>query len=115
VSDLSELIQDKEKGNKIKIEFLRDKKKRSVEIEIEEEEGGRAFFFSDDWEGYIDSWDRQRESLKEQYGKWQDRYSQNYEIQMKRLNKELEKIAEKSKEATGKLKLSLRKKRAVKV
>jgi len=34
---------------------------------------------------------------------------------MKRLNKELEKIAEKSKEAAGKLKLSLRKKRAVKV
>lgn len=115
VSDLSELIQDKEKGDKIKIEFLRDKKKRSVEIEIEEEEGGGAFFFSDDWESYVDSWDRQRESLKEQYEKWQDRYSQDYEIQMKRLNKELEKIAKKSKEATEKLKLSLRKKRAVKV
>jgi len=115
VSDLSELIQDKEKGDKIKIEFLRDKKKRSVEIEIEEEEGGRAFFFSDDWESYVDSWDKHRESLKEQYEKWQDRYSKDYEIQMKRLNKELEKIAKKSKEATEKLKLSLKKKRAVKV
>ena len=113
--DLSGLIQDKEKGDKIKIEFLRDKKKRTVEIEIEEEEGGRVFFFSDDWGSYVDSWDKYRETLKEQYEKWQDRYSQDYEIQMKRLNKELEKIAKKSKEATEKLKLSLRKKRAVKV
>jgi len=113
--DLSELIQNKEKGDKIKVEFLRDKKKRSVEIEIKEEEGNRAFFFSDDWESYVDSWDNYRESLKRQYEKWQDRYSKDYEVQMKRLNKELEKIAKKSREATEKLKLSLRKKGAIKV
>jgi len=85
VRDLSELIQDKEKGDKIKIEFLRNKKKRSLEVEIEEEEGGGALYFSDDWEGYVDSWDNYRENLNEQYRKWQDSYSKNYEEQMKRL------------------------------
>lgn len=113
--DLSELIQDKEKGDKIKIEFLRDKKERSVEIEIEEEVGGRAFFFSDDWGSYVDSWDKYRESLKKQYEKWQDSNSKNYEVQMERLNKELGRIAEKSKEAAEKLRINLRKKRAIKV
>ncbi|UCC40513.1 MAG: PDZ domain-containing protein [Candidatus Aminicenantes bacterium] len=116
VRDLSGLIQDKEKGDKIKVEFLRDKKKRSTDIEIEEEEEGhRAFFFTDNWEDYVDSWDKHRESLEKQYKKWKDDTGKHYEIQMKRLNKELEKITQKSKEAAEALKLRLKKTRAIKV
>ncbi len=39
VGDLSELIQDKKKGDKIKLEIIRDKKPMAVEVEVGEEEG----------------------------------------------------------------------------
>ncbi|OGD22744.1 MAG: hypothetical protein A2W03_04105 [Candidatus Aminicenantes bacterium RBG_16_63_16] len=39
VSDLSELIQDKKKGDKVKLEIIRDKKPMTVEVEVGEEEG----------------------------------------------------------------------------
>lgn len=38
VSELSAILQEKKKGDKIKIEFLRDKKPQSVEVEVGEEE-----------------------------------------------------------------------------
>lgn len=39
VSGLSELIQDKKKGDKVKFEIIRDKKPMTVEAEVGEEEG----------------------------------------------------------------------------
>jgi S1-C subfamily serine protease len=39
VGDLSELIQDKKKGDKLKLEIIRDKKPMAVEVEVGEEEG----------------------------------------------------------------------------
>ena len=39
VGDLSELIQDKKKGEKVKLEIIRDKKPMAVEVEVGEEEG----------------------------------------------------------------------------
>lgn len=40
IKELSGLIQDKKNGEKIKIEFLRDKKAMSVDVEVKEEERG---------------------------------------------------------------------------
>ena len=40
VSGLSGAVQDKKKGDKIKLEVLRDKKTVSVDVEVEEEESG---------------------------------------------------------------------------
>jgi len=40
VDELSRLIQDKKKGDKIRVEFLRDKKPMTLDIEIGEEETG---------------------------------------------------------------------------
>jgi serine protease Do len=39
VSDLSELIQDKKKGDKVKFEIIRDKKPIAIEVEVGEQEG----------------------------------------------------------------------------
>lgn len=46
VSDLGDILQDKKKGDKIKLEFLREKKPTSVNVEVGEEENTqpRAFF-----------------------------------------------------------------------
>ncbi len=119
VRQLSGLIQDKEKGDKIKIEFLRDKKVKTVEVEIEEEEKSGYFDFSQNWEKYVESWDKYKGDFQKELKKWQDRYGEEYKNNLKKLNKELEKISEemakKSKEATKKLRYTLKKVKAVKV
>lgn len=114
VRDLSEVIQDKEKGDRIKLEFLRDRKEKSVEVEIEEERGG--FWNSyEDWEDYVDSWDRSSENLKRVSKEWQDLYSEDYQKLMKRLNKELKEIGQKYKGTSKKLRITLEKYKGIKV
>ncbi len=89
--DLSRVIQEKEKGDKIKIEFYRDKRMRSVEVEIEEEEGSGMLIFSpEDWEDYTQTWGRSYENMLRQQRKWQDDSSQEYRKQIERMNRELE-------------------------
>jgi S1-C subfamily serine protease len=110
--DLTGVIQDKEKGKRIKLELLRNKKVRSVEVEIEEERSGFSYSYKD-WEDYVDSWDSYSENLEKQYKKWQD--SEEYEKVMKKLNKKLEEIGENYKESTEKLRIALKKHKAIKV
>ena len=110
--DLTGVIQDKEKGERIKLELLRNKKVRSVEVEIEEERSGFSYSYKD-WEDYVDSWDSDSKNLEKQYKKWQD--SEEYEKLMKRLNKKLEEIGENYKESEEKLRTALKKHKAIKV
>jgi len=82
--DLVNLIQDKEKGDKITIEYLRNKKKRTVEVEIEEEEQreswpvlGSAGESMDFWKNYQDTYQDQSKKLAETYKKLgKDQYEQ---------------------------------------
>ena len=116
IRDLSGLIQDKEKGDRVKIEFLRDRKRKSVEVKIEEEEGSGIFRYSlKGWEDYVDSWSKYSENMQKQYKKWADRYSQDYQILIKKWNKELKKRAHESKKEAKKLFMSLRLFKTVKV
>ena len=119
VRQLSGLIQDKEKGEKIKIEFLREKKLHTVEVEIEEEERGSYYDFSKNWEDYVENWEKYRGNFQEELRKWQERYGQEYKDSLKKLNKQLKKISEemakKSQEAVKKLKSALKKVKEVKV
>lgn len=110
--DLTRVIQDKEKGERIKLELLRNKKVRSVEVEIEEERSGFSYSYKY-WEDYVDSWDSYSKNLEKQYKKWQD--SEEYEKLMKRLNKKIEEIGENYKESAEKLRITLKKHKAIKV
>jgi len=110
--DLTGVIQDKEKGGRIKLELLRNKKVRSVEVEIEEERSGFSYSHKY-WEDYVDSWDSYSKNLEKQYKKWQD--SEEYEKVMKRLDKKLEEIGENYKESAEKLRIVLKKHKAIKV
>ncbi len=110
--DLTGVIQDKEKGKRIKLELLRNKKVRSVEVEIEEEKSGFSYSYKG-WEDYVDSWDSRSKNLEKRYKKWQD--SEEYEKLMKRLNKKLEEIGENYKESAEKLRIALKKHKAIKV
>jgi serine protease Do len=100
VSELSELLQDKKKGEKIKIEYIRNKKSNTAEVEVAEEKRGGVFgsFFEEvypdkDWEDYYRSW--------EDYSKkWQKQFKQQYEsydIDLKKKLKKLREISDKSK------------------
>ncbi len=110
--DLTRVIQDKEKGERIKLELLRNKKVRSVEVEIEEERSGFSYSYKY-WEDYVDSWDSYSKNLEKQYKKWQD--AEEYEKLMKKLNKKLEEIGENYKESAEKLRIALKKYKAIKV
>jgi predicted metalloprotease with PDZ domain len=61
VDGLIDLVQRKEKGSRIKIEFLRDKKAMTAEVEVAEEESGGLLEpgsmedFLRSWRGYTDA------------------------------------------------------------
>ncbi len=110
--DLTGVIQDKKKGEKIKLEVIRNKKARSIEVEIEEERSGFSYSYKN-WEDYVDSWNSYSRNLEKQLKKWQD--SDDFKNLMKRLNKKLEEIGENYKESAEKLTRALKKHKAIKV
>lgn len=95
-NELIELIQDKEKGEKIKLEIIRDKKKKTVEVEVEVEEGEKKSASFQNWEDYPESWEIYTDALKEQYKKGQKFYSQDYQSKMKKFMKEIERVTQES-------------------
>jgi len=94
-SDLSELIRDRKKGDAITIEFLRDRKKKTVEVTIEENEGG-FHSFSGYWDAYTGGrsalGDRIRRYCEEVDGKVQDyskKHLRSIKGKMRRINEEI--------------------------
>jgi serine protease Do len=63
-TELSAMIQDKKKGDKIKIEFVRDKKPMTLEVEVTEDKSGL--------ESFIKNWDDSRKSFSDGIKKIQD-------------------------------------------
>jgi serine protease Do len=85
--DLVDLIQDKKKGDKITIEYLRNKKKHTTEVEVEEEERNTPFTLRRDPQGYLTTWrnfmdtyDGQSQKLAETYKRLGD---DQYKLYMK--------------------------------
>ncbi|MDH4272443.1 MAG: PDZ domain-containing protein [Candidatus Aminicenantes bacterium] len=73
ISGLSELIQGKKKGDKVKIELIRDKKSMSFEVTIAEEEGtSLTRFFGT--RPYSEAYGEMSKELLQQYGKSRDIY-----------------------------------------
>ena len=91
VGDLSEFIQDKKKGDKVKLEIIRDKKSLTLEVEISEEEGPSL---SDIYltEPSREAWGEVTKELQRQYERSRDtyeKYSESSRDKMKKLNQEL--------------------------
>lgn len=55
IEDLIGLIQDKEKGSTIRLEILRDKKKMTVDVEVDEEDLDSRQFFPGQLKQFMDS------------------------------------------------------------
>lgn len=91
VGELSELVQDKKKGDKVKLEIIRDKKPLTLEVEISEEEGPNLSDF------YLtgpsrEAWGEVTKELERQYDRSQktyEKYSEGSRDKLKKLNQEL--------------------------
>lgn len=57
IEDLIGLIQDKEKGSTIRLEILRDKKKMTVDVEVDEEDINRSQLFPGQLKQFMNSWE----------------------------------------------------------
>jgi hypothetical protein len=91
VGGLSGLIQDKKKGDKVKLEVIRDKKPLSLEVEVSEEEGPSISYFNLA-EPYRETWGEATKELQKQYDlskKEYEKYSEPYRDKMNGLSKEL--------------------------
>ena len=71
-------MQSKEEGEKIEIEFLRDKKLKKVEVEVAEEKGSFGAWFN--WEvkprfrEHLSRWSKEtRKVSQETWSKWQQK------------------------------------------
>jgi serine protease Do len=69
VDDLIGLVQEKPKGAKVKIEFLRDRKAMTAEVEVAEEESGPALG-SEGLQDFLESWRGYTDVFRDQLKNW---------------------------------------------
>lgn len=100
IGELSDIIADRKKGEKIKVEFMRDKKAASLEVEVAEEES-RNFIPGGEWDEYLDSL-RSYEGLQKQMKEWQDQNAGKLLEQSRRLAEEMAESYKKSLESLQK-------------
>ena len=103
VGDLSELIQDKKKGDKVRLEIIRDKKPLTLEVEVLEEEGSNL---SDLYltEPSREAWGEVTKELQRQYDRSRNTYEKYNETSREKLKKLNEELLNKSQESYEKAK-----------
>ena len=113
--DLVNHIQDKEKGDKIKIDYIRNKKKGTLEVEVAEEERrdswpmvGYAGEQMDFWKNYQDVYQKQQE-------KWAKTYKKAAEDQNKKYLESQEKMKKYYTDAFKTLRYATKKPKGIRV
>jgi len=98
VNGLSELIQDKKKGDRVKLEIIRDKKPLTLEVEVAEEEGPSVsyFYLTEPFRGYWGDVSRKLQEELERSRKEYEKSSETYRNRMKELSQELQEKAQES-------------------
>jgi len=89
VAELSELIQDKKKGDKIKLEIIRDKKPMSLDVEIAEEDSGFEAMLRSFEEYQQDFQDQMRNSVELQKSLGTDKL---HDEGLKQFSEEMQKL-----------------------
>jgi predicted metalloprotease with PDZ domain len=101
VDQFIDVIQGREKGDKIKIEFLREKKPMSVEVEVAEDRVA-DFAGPEGAESFLRSWQGSTDAFRRELGKWGPEFRTDLESIVEELTKN-------SKDTFGDLKVSLKK------
>lgn len=95
VSDLSRFIQNKKKGDKVKIDLVRDKKTMSLEVTVAEEEGpSLTQFFST--RPYSEYYGDMSKNLPRQYEKSRDVYEKYTDESREKLKKITDELSKKT-------------------
>ena len=84
VAELSGLIQDKKRGDKIKIEFIRSKKEMSAEVEIQQDESD-AFFPGGSELSLLRELGESDSAMAEDMKEWQEKYGAQTREDLNRL------------------------------
>ena len=101
--EVSEIIQGKKKGDKVKIEVIRDKKSTNFEITVDEEEGPSfSRFFST--QPSSEAYGEMSRDLLRQYEKSRDLYEKENAESKEKLKKLTEELIRKSADTYGKSK-----------
>jgi S1-C subfamily serine protease len=85
VDELIDLVQSKARGSKVKVEYLRDKKEMSADVEVLEEKGG-DLFGSDDFQGFLESWQGYTDAFRNELRKWQSEGLPEFKQSLKKLS-----------------------------
>ena len=85
VDELIDLIQAKPKRAKAKIEFVRDKKAMSAEVEVAEEESGDALA-SEDLQSFLENWRGYTDAFRDELKNWGSDDLASLRQGLKRLN-----------------------------
>jgi hypothetical protein len=94
-SDLSGLIQDKKKGDKVRLDLVRDKKPMSLEVEVgEEETPGLSWFYPESREVWGDA----ARELERQFQRSRDIYEKSTQESKEKLKKLADEMTLKSKD-----------------
>ncbi len=89
IDELNSIIQKKRKGEKVKLELVRDKKTIELEIEIAEEERGFGFS-SHDWNRIFQDFKRRSQELQEIFKHSQEERSLRTRQNWRRINVEID-------------------------
>lgn len=103
VNELSGAVQDKKKGDKIKLEVLRDKKPLSIDVVVDEEESGGVFSWSlpDDSRDILAAYGESARAYSDKLG---EAFSREANRDMGKLDAELSLMAGKARSAARNLK-----------
>jgi len=100
-NDLIDLIQDKKKGDKVKVEILREKKPMTLDVVVEEEKLSGGVTGSGDFRSFLQSWQGYTDGFQNELRKWQNEYGPELRANMKKIDGDL---AQRSKESFREIK-----------
>ncbi len=70
LNGLLDIVQAKEKGAKIKLEIVRDRKTTNLDVEVQEDKSGDDFE-SREMQSFLESWQGYTDAFRKELGKWQ--------------------------------------------
>jgi S1-C subfamily serine protease len=87
--ELIDLIQDRKKGDKLKVEILRDKKPLTVEVMVDEEESRGPAIFRGNPDEFLESWQKYTDAFERELRTWGKETLPRAKEDMKRISEEL--------------------------
>jgi serine protease Do len=88
-NDLADLVQGKKKGDKIRLDILRDKKPMTIDVTVEEEEMGGGIFQSGDFQNFLESWQGYTDAFQTEIRRWMNKYGPEIKDNMDKISDEL--------------------------